>query len=1240
MDDKKTRPDPGVPKELDASGRKTRFAGESSSGGTPPPLEPDSQDPDLTIVDAGFKTPEPDATMADLDATLVPGMLSPTPRSPSPSPSPRRPLSGLFASAAVFQIGDVLGERYEILSLLGEGGMGAVYKAADRELGRPVALKVIRSELALNPKILARFKQELLLAHQVTHRNAVRVYDLGEAAGVKFITMEFVEGSDLRSLLLKHGKFSPEEAVEMERQICLALDAAHSVGVIHRDLKPQNVMRDQNGRILVMDFGLARSLESDGMTQTGALVGTMEYMSPEQAMGKELDQRSDIFAAGLVFYELLSGKMPYKADTAVASLVKRSQERAIPLSEIDASVPRGLSDIVSKCLERDVEQRYQNVREVLTDLEAWQAGRPLMASGVRSTRDAASTVTAIARERKLPWKWITTAAAVLLLGSGIWFWKIKPASTAGTKVVQGRVTSLAILPFRNASGDPTLDWYSSTIAEMLTTDVGQSASLRTVSADRVHQILNDLHMTGNVQFDPTTLRQVSESSNADTVISGQFMRFGEQIRIDATLQDLRRERRIPLKIDASSEKDIPNAVDRLAELIRQNLSVSPDVVKELQAQSFRPSSGSMEALRAYNEGIELSRQGNNQDALKRFQDAVKQDPEFALAYSKVGQTYAALGYDEEADKAARKAVDLSTNLPSRERYLIVASQARIANDNQKAIQYYSDMAKASPQDTDIQFALGSLYSNTGAYDEARTHFENVLQRDPQYSAALLEIARVEIRSGHAPKGLDYLNRAYSLATQRDNQEEIAASLQVMGLAYEALNKPQEALDNFEKSLAIKRKINQLRGSAASLNEIGNVQSQLGKVAAAQAAFQEALDIRRKIGDKRGVGATLLDFGNFIDDRGDHDKALKSYKESLQIQRDLGNESLQAICLNNIGSIYFSTGQYDDALTYFQQALQLREKFKVPGDIVESVHNVAETSVMMGRFEQAISEYMRALELRRSTGDTRGAAIESYSIGKLFSYEGRFGAALKSKKDALDTFRDLKDRTFWMAEILGGYGIGLVLAGQGDASKNYLDEALSLSQEIKNDGMISQALSWQGDVFYIQGDPKSARPLYERALRAANKTAERDKVLIAQVNLAKVDVQEGRGGSALSSLRRLVQQAQELGLKYIALECSIYMAEAMMQTRDLPAARQELERALTQSERLGLNPLTLRAHFQLGNVLRQTGNVTEAQDHYRQALRILDTMRKDPGAEKLMQRPDLTAISNEANRQLQAQAVKK
>ena len=198
--------------------------------------------------------------------------------------------------------GSVLADRYEILKLLGQGGMGAVYKARDRELDRLVALKVIRPEFAGHASILQRFKQELLLARKITHRNIIRIYDLGVADGLRFITMEFVEGQDLSSLLEERHKFTPDETVTILRQVCAALEAAHAEGVVHRDLKPQNIMIGEGGRVCVMDFGLARSMEATGLTQAGAVMGTPAYMSPEQAKGMPADERSDLFSLGIIAY--------------------------------------------------------------------------------------------------------------------------------------------------------------------------------------------------------------------------------------------------------------------------------------------------------------------------------------------------------------------------------------------------------------------------------------------------------------------------------------------------------------------------------------------------------------------------------------------------------------------------------------------------------------------------------------------------------------------------------------------------------------------------------------------------------------------------------------------------------------------------------------------------------------------------------------------------------------------------
>jgi serine/threonine protein kinase/tetratricopeptide (TPR) repeat protein len=305
-----------------------------------------------TILD-----PTPRAA-SDPNATVLSGPTGWSDPAQSTSPDPAAPL----------QAGMVLGERYEILKPLGEGGMGAVYKARDRELDRLVALKVIRPELAGHPEILRRFKQELILARQVTHKNVIRIFDLGMADGRKFITMEFVEGRDLKSILVERGKLPAEEVVPIVQQICRGLEAAHTEGVVHRDLKPQNIMVDAQGRVWVMDFGLARSTELVGMTRTGSLMGTPDYMSPEQARADKVDARADLFSLGIIFYETLTGDLPFPADTLMAALLKRVKEKAVPPSVVDPSIPQRVSDIVMKCLEADRDKRYQTCGEILADL--------------------------------------------------------------------------------------------------------------------------------------------------------------------------------------------------------------------------------------------------------------------------------------------------------------------------------------------------------------------------------------------------------------------------------------------------------------------------------------------------------------------------------------------------------------------------------------------------------------------------------------------------------------------------------------------------------------------------------------------------------------------------------------------------------------------------------------------------------------------------------------------------------
>jgi eukaryotic-like serine/threonine-protein kinase len=1219
MQNRKSQPDP-QDRANSATKPGVSVPAKGDSSGSHFPVDPDatlvdfpqaSSDPEATFVDA-------DATVVDVDATLVdvgvPG------RSPAPRSGPRA--SRLQVSAPILQTNDVLGGRYEILQLLGEGGMGAVYKARDRELDRFVALKLIRPELAANPSILARFKQELLLSREVTHKNVIRIYDLGDADGVKFITMEFVEGQDLRSLIQEKKKFPPEEAVELMQQVCRALEAAHTLGIIHRDLKPQNIMRDQTGRILVMDFGLARMVEGDGMTQTGALVGTMEYMSPEQALGKDLDQRSDLFSMGLILYELLTGVMPFKAESAVASLIKRNQERASPVSDHDGTIPGALSNIVSKCLERDPNLRYQTATEFLRDLDAWQG------------KSAAATLRFPTSEKPwgqtVPWHWIGGIAAVLVLAIAGFLLRGKlsgPGPTAPT----APAVSLAILPFRNASGDPSFDWLGPSLADMLSTDVGQSAHLRTIAPDRLHQVLSDLRITPGTSIDSTMVGHIAEFSNADTLVWGQYAKFGGQIRIDATLQDLKHDRSVPIKIEAVDEKDIPGAVDRLAASIRNNLAFSSDVVKELQASSFQPSSKSVPALRDFSQGGQLLRDGKYLDAVKMFQAATQEDPQFALAYSRLAEADSALGYDNDAEQASRKAVELSQQLPVAEKYLIQATHAQVMKDNKKAIEAYELLAKSMPDNSDVESALGSLYTETGDYVRARAQLSRLLVSDPKSVKALWQMGVVEFMSGNPQAALDPLNKGLSLAVQMDAQELKALILQSLGISYRLINKPDDAMRSYQDAMAINRRLGLKRALASNLVEMAVVQNNQGKVDAALSDYKQALQIQREIGMKKEVGDTLINVGVVYQSKGDYDKALENYKESLTIQRDTGDENYQALCLSNIGGVYLGKGDTDNALTYLQQALQLREKLNLPAAIAETLTTLGQAYSSTGQYDQALATSMRALDLWRKTGNARGAAYESHDIGLVFQYQGRFGAAVNAMQEAVNGYRAAGDRSEDMVELLNDLADALAQAGRASESDALLREAQTIVHDLKNENAQAELLSTQGDIKRFSGDSKSAAAFYQQALRAASHGTDPDEILLCRLHVAEIALTSGSSDSAIRDLRKLMEQADSRDLKYVSLETSIDVAEAMIDRKGYAQAEQELQTDLGKSEKLGSHYQTARVHYLLANALRLGGNGSEASEHYRTAISSIEDMRKDAGAEKLLERADLKSMFADASK---------
>jgi serine/threonine protein kinase/tetratricopeptide (TPR) repeat protein len=1183
-----------------------------------------------------LKTPPP-ASGSPHDSGGLPDATLPTGTAGGSSRSMRAVAAGPLVP------GEAFGERYHVIRLLGAGGMGAVYQAWDEELGVAVAIKVIKPEVLADPEageeLERRFKRELLLARQVTHKNVVRIHDLGEIDGIKYITMPYVQGSDLAGMIRKHGKLSVERVVALGRQIASGLAAAHEAGVVHRDLKPENIMVEGDVA-LIMDFGIARALSATEKTVAGAVRGTIGYMAPEQARGEPVDQRVDIYAFGLILYDMLLGRVRHarSGQNPVAELMERMQHAPPPPIELDPNIPADLDRVVSRCIEPDKNLRYQTTGELVEVFNQLDTEGHLIAGSTTTVRPSAVSIPVPAPPPPVVSRTpsirtvVAIAAVVMLAVAGAWFGpsllRNRGTSTVSTPTTQGAPT-LAILPFRNASGDQSLDWLGPALAEILRSEVGQDAMLRTISSDRLQQLLTDLRISADTNLNPATLRRLAEFSNAQAVLWGQYLSFGNEIRIDATIEDLQGQRAIPLKAQAPTQAALVGALGELAVSVRRSL-IQSETAADLSASSAKPSSRSLMALRYYNEGVSLARQGKHSEALKSFEASTKEDADFALAYSKLGEAYKSQGYDSEAEQFSRKAAAMSEGLPAREKYMILAGHARVLGDNAKAIESFENLLKAAPEDTDVRYELARIQEETGALDQARENFLRVLKDDPKYLDALLAAGRVEIRRREPQAALEHLNQALTLAIQFDNVEARGTILNATGIAYKRLNKTDEALRYYTEALEIRRKLGQKGGIAATLTEIAQVNVMMGQAADALKNYNEALELRREIGDRRGTANTLAELGSFHVNRSEYAQALNLYRESLQIHRDTGNRSNEALLLNNIGGVYFNQANYEDALTYFERALTLREQLKVPSDIAQTVHNLAEVNVKMGQYDRALEQYLRALDLNRSTGNKRGAAIGSYSVGTLFEFQGRFGASLTSKEEALKTFRELGDSGFWLVEMLSGHGDALSEVGRFDEARNVLNDALTRARELKNQVLVGQTLNYLGDTFYHAGDLAAARPLFEQALQTATGAKERHLVLLTQVNLAKLDARE-RPAAAVTALTRLVKETDQENLRYLSTLASIQLGEALGQLKRYGPAAQELTRAIARSEPLGLRALLASAHSRLGGVLAADGKSAEAEQHRSQAARLVNEIYKEAGTETIRKRTDLTQAVNSATR---------
>src|SRR5215472_4492363 len=697
------------------------------------------------------------------------------------------------ATAAILEIGQVVAGRFQILEILGIGGMGAVYKAYDRDIDRIIALKCIRPELSNNPEIVQRFTQELLLARQISHKNVIRIFDVRDSGGLKFITMEYLEGRDLGSLMEERGKLPAPEAVAIMRQACSGLAEAHAEGVVHRDLKPNNIMVEKNGRVVVMDFGIARAQENR-LTQTGAILGTFQYMSPEQAKGEKADARSDIFTVGIILYELLTGKSPYPSDTSIASLLKRTQEAAVPPSTLDSGVPGAINAIVCKCLERELTRRYQSVEELLGDLEAWEQGR--------TASQLPSRLGGQAQRRRVGLLGGVALIALALSAGGLVAWK----KFASRPVGEQAPVSVLVADFTNHTGDPIFD---DTLEPMFNVALEGARFVNAYNRGEARKVAAKLpNATG--KLDEQSARLVAVRQGIGTVITGSLSRRGDGYKLSVEALDGQTGNTIAnAETNAANKDAVLLAVPELVAPIRKALGDTTPESVQLEAARGTFTAASLEVVHLYGVAMEQQFAGKMQDAFSSFSKATELDPNFARAYAGMAGTSGNLNRPQDAEKYFKLALAHVDRMTERERYRTRAVYYRKIGDLQKCVEENSELVKQYPADNLGHLNLANCYSDlrnmpkaleeerraveispkaamqrrnlaliaayAGDVQTAEREAQAALQLNPAYEKAYLPLAYGQILEGQWPQSVE----TYS---QLEKISKLGASFATSGLA--------------------------------------------------------------------------------------------------------------------------------------------------------------------------------------------------------------------------------------------------------------------------------------------------------------------------------------------------------------------------------------------------------------------------------------------------------------------------
>jgi tetratricopeptide (TPR) repeat protein len=792
--------------------------------------------------------------------------------------------------------GTLFANRYEIIEKLGRGGMGRVFRVEDTKLQQEVALKLIKPEIAEDEKTIERFRNELKIARKIRHMNVCGMFDLSESGGTHFITMEYVRGEDLRSFIRRSGQLAVGTTVRIAKQICAGLSEAHKLGVVHRDLKSSNIMIDKEGDVRIMDFGIARALEERGITGAGVIIGTPEYLSPEQAEAGEVDHRSDIYSLGVIIYEMVTGQLPFEGDTPLSIAMKHKGEMPKEPKEFNPGIPDDLSLLIMKCLQKERDHRYQTADSIefeLSNIEKGITTTEIQSPEKMSITDREITVSFSVIKLLLP---AALVSIVVIVGFLLWRYVFQKETLI---LPQGK-PSIAVMDFTNKSEEEMLDFWSEGLANLVVTDLDQSRYIRTIPPYELDEISSILGIQDIKNFSSEDLEKLATRAKITYLLNGNYIKQEEVFLIEANFINTATGKiSATINLEGTGEESAFSLVDSITKEAKKVLRLSPDEMEtDIDEEIGKITTYSPEAYKYEREARRYAYVGESNRAIQLLERAVSLDPEYAGAYLTLSLRYDFIGNQLLENQYKQKAHELSHRLSERDRLYAFGDYSE---RSKRLLEIYPDDYLAN-----LNLAL-SCRSNEEWDDSLK--YMKVVQKYQSHRASYYESFAEVYRA----KGM-YSNAQEVLDFYLDNFTEDHYLLASKATNYLCQGKYNEALTELERAMSL------LPDTPDDADKIGNIYrctERKGDVYLCMGEFIKAEEIYRSL---------LTGFENFFRIRGrDRLALLYLLQGKMEKSKEVIKEGMkvEGLSLNGrLGYIYLQTHELKNALIEFEKALPI------------------------------------------------------------------------------------------------------------------------------------------------------------------------------------------------------------------------------------------------------------------------------------------------------------------------------